>query len=348
MFGVTVLHVLGQGGVLRSAAGWQYSLAWFLETGAYCAVNCFALISGFVGYRREFRSHKWSKYMELWMQVVFWCLMVTGVFYVCRPETVGIKQWIKACFPVTFSQYWYFTAYTGVFLVAPWLDLAVWKFEKKEMLGLLTVFFLAFSLYTMASQCVGSDIFALKGGYSFLWLAALYLLGACVRVYEIGRKISTGKLTGIVLLFWLLTWLWKIGFGKLTAALLGRSILDDLLVSYLSPTVLGMAAALLLLFQRLRLSEGMKKWVTACAPMAFGVYIIHCHPLFFEYLVKDLFTWAANISVWLLPMAVLGGALLIFAVCMLLEWLRILFFRCCKLRHFTEKAEETLLQRLKF
>ena len=47
---VIVLHVLGKGGILNNAApdSAAYWTAWFLEICAYCAVNCFALISGYV------------------------------------------------------------------------------------------------------------------------------------------------------------------------------------------------------------------------------------------------------------------------------------------------------------
>ena len=50
MFMVVVLHVLGQGGVLKAAKNGQYIISWLLEIIAYCAVNCYAIISGYVGY----------------------------------------------------------------------------------------------------------------------------------------------------------------------------------------------------------------------------------------------------------------------------------------------------------
>ena len=57
MFYVLVLHVLGQGGVLEAAAEGTalHRFAWFLETWAYCAVDVFALISGYVSYTERER-----------------------------------------------------------------------------------------------------------------------------------------------------------------------------------------------------------------------------------------------------------------------------------------------------
>lgn len=54
MLCVVILHILGHGNVLRttvSTAG--FSIAWLWEVFAYPAVNCFILISGFVGYREN-------------------------------------------------------------------------------------------------------------------------------------------------------------------------------------------------------------------------------------------------------------------------------------------------------
>jgi hypothetical protein len=51
MLMVVVLHILGQGGVLKTARplSVEYEIAWFLEILCYCAVNCYALISGYAG-----------------------------------------------------------------------------------------------------------------------------------------------------------------------------------------------------------------------------------------------------------------------------------------------------------
>ena len=50
MYMVAVLHTLGQGGILGSfkQGDLSFSIAWFLETAAFGAVDCFALISGYV------------------------------------------------------------------------------------------------------------------------------------------------------------------------------------------------------------------------------------------------------------------------------------------------------------
>ena len=71
MFMVCVLHTLGRGGILNESAGGsvQYNVFWFLEILSFCAVNGFALISG---YTASDRPRKYEKIVEMWIQVFFY------------------------------------------------------------------------------------------------------------------------------------------------------------------------------------------------------------------------------------------------------------------------------------
>lgn len=68
-----VLHILKKGGVITASEGnlAAYSTVWLLEAAAYCAVNCYALISGYVGYSDRPKPLRLARCIELWLQVVF-------------------------------------------------------------------------------------------------------------------------------------------------------------------------------------------------------------------------------------------------------------------------------------
>lgn len=68
MWMVVILHILNKGGVLAAAAPLSagQGTARLLETAAYCAVNCYGLISGYVGVQRRFR---YSGALALWLRV---------------------------------------------------------------------------------------------------------------------------------------------------------------------------------------------------------------------------------------------------------------------------------------
>ena len=84
MWMVVILHILNKGGVLAAAAPLSagQGTARLLETAAYCAVNCYGLISGYVGVQRRFR---YSGALALWLRVAFYTLGITAVFACLMP-----------------------------------------------------------------------------------------------------------------------------------------------------------------------------------------------------------------------------------------------------------------------
>ena len=141
MLYVIVLHILGQGGVLNSLLpeSTSYKVAWFLEIWAFCAVDIFGLISGYVGFRQEDRPVKYSGYIQLWLEVVFYGLVISFIYRLWHPELVTNTDFIQMCFPVTNQSYWYFTAYTGLVLVMPLLNSALRKTSEHTLRKFLVV-----------------------------------------------------------------------------------------------------------------------------------------------------------------------------------------------------------------
>lgn len=81
MYMVAVLHTLGQGGIIGSfkQGDLSFSIAWFLEIAAFGAVDCFALISGYVGYHSHFR---YKKGLRIWFQTFF--LHAWNHYFICH------------------------------------------------------------------------------------------------------------------------------------------------------------------------------------------------------------------------------------------------------------------------
>lgn len=87
MWMVIILHILNKGGVLSAAAPLSagYEAAKLLEAGAYCAVNCYGLISGYVGVQHRFQ---YSGAIALWLRVTFYTVSITAVFAAFLPGSV--------------------------------------------------------------------------------------------------------------------------------------------------------------------------------------------------------------------------------------------------------------------
>lgn len=345
MFMVVMLHILGQGGILEVTESKEakFAMSWFLEIIAYSAVNCYALITGFVCFSEKDKLPKFSKYMMMWLQVEFYSVLIAILFWKFGGGIIGVKQVIKSFLPVATNQYWYFTAYTGVFFIIPWLNKIV-QTLKKENLKLYIVILVLFTFYvTGANLTFSIDAFGLREGYSFLWLAILYVIGAYIKKYELHYKKSKKRALKVIMGLVMFTWCWKIGIGKLTMHVLGRKTATNLFVSYMSPTIVGIAIALLFMFANLNIKSFSQKIIQWMSPAVFGVYLLHMQPLVFDYILKNRYCDIGDLPVYLIPVAVLGNALLIFTLGVILDKIRIVMFHFLKLDKISEKIEKWIM-----
>ena len=97
MFMIVNLHVLGQGGAMVRIVGDEagYYAAWFLETCAYCAVDCYGLISGYVGVNG---SSGPPRLLELWLQVFFYSFGITLLYGIFRAGTAERRVFLEGGF----------------------------------------------------------------------------------------------------------------------------------------------------------------------------------------------------------------------------------------------------------
>lgn len=323
MFFVVVLHTLGQGGILFNTAvgSSQYKVAWLLEIFACGAVDIFALISGYVSYTGKEKRVNFGNYFSLWLQTVFYGVIIVTVFYFALPGKVMPGDYKYAVLPVTKNTYWYFRAYTGVFMLMPLLNASVVHMRETALRKLVCVIILAASVFS-----VFCDAFSTNGGYSFAWILLLYILGAAIKKCGIGERVKPYQAGLGILLLGLFTFLYKL-HGKQIFM-----INQDSFISYTSPTVLGMAILFVVAFPKIRFSNGAKKIIGFAAPGAFAVYLLNTQPLFFTYVMQDLFRPLAEQSPLKIIVFVIGFSLLFVIGSLLVDRVRMKLFEICKVK----------------
>lgn len=339
MYMVVILHVLGQGGVLTNTQ-WmskRYIAAWGLEIAAYCAVNCFGLISGYVGCGAKFR---WSKLASLWLQVAFFSLGITTLFAVFVPGSASLSIWFKSILPVTNGTYWYITAYVGMFLFIPLMNIVVDKGRKEQ----IRMFVIAVCvLYLIIPSVTMRDPYNLKGGYSVLWLCILYLLGGWIKKYEIPKLIRKRYAIALFCGSTILVLLSKILLELVSFKIWGTAKFGNLFISYTSPLILLNGVALLCLFAQInfksKIGNRLVRWLS---PAALGVYLIHVHPMVWTYGMKNIAaTFAARRSDQM-ALSVIGLALVIYGVCSVIELLRLKLFSLLRVQERLKVMDERL------
>ena len=179
MYMVVILHVLGHGGILRNleVLSVNYCVMWFLEITCYCAVNCYALITGYVTSGSKF---KYKRIFYLWLDVLFWRLLLTTIINFIYPDLVGKKDFLYSTFNVLFNSYWYFSSYFALFFFIPFINKLIDVLDKRSFKRLIITIVLVLTFINLLS-----DSFALNDGYSLVWLIVLYLVGAYIKIYNL-------------------------------------------------------------------------------------------------------------------------------------------------------------------
>lgn len=187
MYLIVVLYILNKGGVLYCFGGDtpQYYVLQCINAATYCSVNCFALISGYVGWNKQFR---YSKMLAFWLQVFFYAICITSITKIFAPDMITKGHWIYCFIPITSHQYWYATVYFGLMIFMPILNMGIAQLEKKQFAELVVLFGLFIvSFTTIWSQ----DSYEIRSGFSLAWLGMLYILGGYLSKYEALQKIES-------------------------------------------------------------------------------------------------------------------------------------------------------------
>ena len=190
MCGIITLHILGQGGELISLNpnSGNYWISQWVEICAYCSVDLFALLSGWLGLYKSKQSI--YRTLELLGIVLFYSIVITIIFILVAPNVFGgIKDIVKSILPMLVGRYWYITCYIPLAIFQPFINQMILSLSQKRH-GILCI--LSVILFSVITTFIGYDFFALKEGYSFIQLVICYTIGAYLRrVVAGGLEISS-------------------------------------------------------------------------------------------------------------------------------------------------------------
>lgn len=333
MIMVVVLHTLAQGGFLKNSIVLtsKYNALWFIEISAYCAVNIFALITGYV----SVHSTKWKfkNLISIWTQVLFYSIMILGLISLLCPSLINYKVVIKSFVPVLTNQYWYVTAYVGVFFLAPYLNKILKSCTLGEMKQLIAMLMILFSFIPTITK---SDVFLTNNGYSVWWLAILYLVGGYIRLNEkeIKKNITLKKASYIYLSTTIFLLVFRILIEGITLKFLGVARGGSFLLGYQSPFIVLSGVSLFIGVLNLEINEKFAKVILKISPLVFGVYLIHTQSIFFNNIWSKLFIPFNQGNLIESVFTLIISILIVFALSLPVEYLRQLIFKKLKLNEY--------------
>lgn len=266
--GIHLFALLGDLSGGRGASLFANALVYAL---VFCAVNCFGLLSGWLGYREEKNSLRLKSLILLWLQFVFY-----RVFFLLLPALLHIADPVSLTdifLPVTKRVNWYMTAYFEMMLLAPAINLIVSRFSRGINAAVCLMLVLLTAISTALRAVMDCDPFLLGEGYNWMWLAALYFLGASMRKHGWFSNTRAGHLRLGLLAALLLTAAWRWGMRSFFNADAFPGNTEKIFYSYTSPTILLASSCLLLLHARMgSVRAGM---IEKASSAALGVFLLH-------------------------------------------------------------------------
>lgn len=280
MFFVVELHLLSHGGVLETVSNGtvQYAIAYLYETISYCGVAIFGIITGFVSYSKPLqKSARVCRFLTLWMEVVFYNLLLTISISLATIRSVDVRAIIECFFPIARQTYWYFTTYFILFLIIPFLNRII-----SENTAFQNTAFLCFAVVMLYYSHTLTGLFAIS------MLTLCYLIGALIKKYNVQGVINKYECVVCYSILMIITYLWTVLIKP------HNSVLGGILMRYDSPTIIGMAFCIVVFFAQIDDFPKPFNGLSTLGRYAFAIYLINDNPLFRKYFIENKFGPLSN------------------------------------------------------
>ena len=325
-------HMLGHGSVLEACIKFskRYYLFLLIQTICICAVNCYAIISGYVNFESK---KKIRNLIKLYLQVFFYSFILA----LLMSFITKTKFEIQYMFPIYKKTYWYFSCYFLVILLSYSVDEYVKSISRKTAINVFIIIF----IFICGAPCIFKvDVFSLNSGYSSIWLTFLYLVGAMIKRFDFFSKKNLKFYITICAILLLFSYFWKITFD------INRiDSYSNIFLKYNSPTIFLYSVFLFAIFLNINLSNnGMSKFLIKISNATFGVYLIHDHPLIRRYFIKQRLSFISsyyyNILESLFVFFII--AILIYTMCIFIEIIRTKLFKILGVDRFIDTCYELI------
>ena len=284
MFMIVVLHSISHGTFLDNSFTFNNAYFYLIDSFCIVSVNCFVLLSAYFLINDRFRL---SKIVLLLCNTVFYSWII---LFICKSfglVDISSESLIKAILPLSFREYWFVSAYVGMYLLSPLLNITIKIMSRIQHLSAVI---LLLCIFSVSSDLIPKgNAFGADYGYSLAWFVCLYFIATYIKKYNIIIEFKRCIL----------------GYILFSCIMFSSYIILNLLIgknptlhNYEIPTYymrynsIFNCIASVLLFLAFRSVQISSRWiikmVTLIAPLTFGIYLIHDNPIFREWYWKAL------------------------------------------------------------
>ena len=246
-------------------------------------------------------------------------------------------------FPLDLGFYWFIDIYILLYCISPFLNILIEKLDKKQFSRLIMILFILFS---MLPTITGLRAFQ-NNGYTLYNFIFLYFIGAYLRKYPIRKSylfkyvkknafqlICIASFLGLAFLNLLL---YRFGeqissYSNILAEI-GTNITTTTFL-YSNPIVIIQSICFFCFFETLDIKS---RFINKIASLMLGSYLIHEHIQIRTSLYELLKINDGPITSYHFIWYIFVIAVLIFVVCIIIEWIRQIIFKFIYNRKLSQK-----------
>lgn len=291
-------------------------------------VNCFVMISGYFLVQSKFTI---KKLIVLWIEVVFYSLIIKIVCIATGNISFLPVSLISCLFPFITGRYWFVTIYFGMYILSPFYNIAIKAMNQKQHFALVTLSVFLFSgMISLHPSLKGMNS---GNGWGLAWFTVLYFTAAYFRLYY--KPENKKKSYPIISLLLFIACPTVTAICLFTARHLNIQLLVTIFnnwVRYDSLPVYIATIAVFVFFIHLPDSKK-QKWTSLISKISvstFGVYLIHAHA---DICTEEFWQKLGFIKFlpnnWF-PLYQISIVILIFVICIIIDYFRQLLFKFIK------------------
>lgn len=289
--------------------------AWYnlIIMGGKIGVDIFVLISGYYLINDEVYLFNFKKVLKFWGQVFFYSVSIFVIFAIFGKVGISIGTVVKAFFPITFSTWWFASAYFVLYIIHPFFNKLLRLLSKREYQIMLVVGVLCWSVIpTFTTSSYQSN--------SLMWFVTLYAIAGYAKLHGFNKRFTSKHYFCIWGIMTLLTYASSLLFVWLGAKYDISPFYPTYFYGQEKVTVLLISLSLFMAFTTMKMKY--YRFINMMASATFGVYLIHDNRFVREFLWMEVFKNAQyQDSLFLIPYSILV-IVLVYSTCTVVELLR--------------------------
>ena len=296
-------------------------------------INCFLLITGYFMCKSEFT---WQKLLKLYLWVIFYSILIYVIFLVTGHEKFTPLRSFLTLWPLTeFTPNGFVSCFLIFYLFIPFLNLFLQHIQKKPQEYLIILLLIFYGILPSFPKV------HIQFNY-VSWFMAIYIIAAYIRIYGLLPKVSHRMWGILTLMLITISSLSVFGMEAIYKLNYTDKFAPYFLVSDSNKIIPIMTAvASFMYFKDLKIPQS--KLINAIGGATFGVLLIHANSdAMRQWLWKETVDCVGHFGsslLWTLGYAIIS-VLLIFIVCVGIDWFRGKYIEPHLMSFFMEKSRQ--------